>query len=312
MQKQNPEQILRNLRRLFEPAKEIFYGIKSRTIPVWCSLVALGASLLLLVKIDLLLIYKTGWEEMYPFYHPLYRVYYFSVVTSGYWIWAWRQVFRRQKLIKMLHQVFTNSGLISRIGKMPRFIWDYPVDGVTRKIRFTNAGFPKQKFEEVRASLEAGLRVYIDDVKEIREEGAIEIRYSHIPMPTIVNYEASSTKSYQFFVGSTRARNKLSTLRDSPHLLVAGQTGGGKSTFLKQFITHLYTKNSAIQFLLVDLKGGLEFSLFENRRRITVAPNVRGAIKELKRIDLLIEKRMAFLKQEKCKDIDAYLARKKS
>jgi hypothetical protein len=42
----------------------------------------------------------------------------------------------------------------------------------------------------------------------------------------------------------------------------AGQTGGGKSTFLRQMITTLYLKNEKMDFILIDLKGGLEFQLF--------------------------------------------------
>lgn len=298
------------LGQLCEPFTEIFYGIKAKTIPMWCSALACALGLLLLLKIDLFLFKALGLRELYPSFWLLYKIYYFTAVTSGFWAWAWREIFRKRMLTKTLLNVFSNAGLISRIGRSPGFVSDYPIDGATRKIRLTNAGFPKAKFDEVKQSLEAGLRIYIDDFKEVREKGFVEIRYSHLPMPSIVNYEDSNTKAYQFLVGSTRAKKKYSRFKDCPHLMIAGQTGGGKSTFLRQFITHLWVKNKTIQFLLVDLKGGLEFSLFENRSRITVSPSVKDAIKELKKIDTMLEERMAFLKAEKCKDIDAYFAKK--
>ncbi len=310
--KKKPKTIEQALFQLWEPIAEIYHGVRARTIPAWCSVVAFLAGAVLLLKIDLFLFSKAGLRELYPFFPPLYKAYYFAAVTFGFWLWAWREVFRKRLLTKTLADVFSNAGLVSRIGRSPGFISDYPVDGVTRKARLTNAGFPKSKFEEVKQSLEAGLRIYIDDFKEIREKGIIEIRYSHIPMPSIVKYEEVDTKPYQFLVGSTRARKKYSNFRDTPHLMIAGQTGGGKSTFLRQFITHLWAKNKGIQFLLVDLKGGLEFSLFENRKRITVSPSVKEAIKELKKIDSMLEKRMAFLKAEKCKDIDAYFSKKRT
>lgn len=308
--KKKPKSIEQVLFSLWEPIPEIYHGVRARTIPPWCSVVAFVMGAVLLLKIDLFLVSKMGLRELYPFFPPLYKTYYFSAVTLGFWLWAWREVFRKRLLTKTLLHVFSNAGLVSRIGRLPGFVSDHPIDGATRKVRLTNAGFPKIKFEEVKPNLEAGLRIYIDDFREIREKGLIEIRYSHIPMPSIVKYEEADTKPYQFLVGSTRARKKYSNFRDTPHLMIAGQTGGGKSTFLRQFITHLWAKNKTMQFLLVDLKGGLEFSLFENRERITVSPSVKEAIKELKKIDTMLEKRMAFLKAEKCKDIEAYFAKK--
>jgi S-DNA-T family DNA segregation ATPase FtsK/SpoIIIE len=92
--------------------------------------------------------------------------------------------------------------------------------------------------------------------------------------------------------------------------LVAGQTGGGKSTFLRQMITTLYLKNEKIDFILIDLKGGLEFQLFENLERVRVVPSVASAINDLKRVEKMMNDRMGILKENKVKDIDA-LANKK-
>lgn len=301
------ETTFKNLWVLSQPVKELFYGFKTRTVPLWCSWFSLAVGVLLLLRIDHFLFSKTRFTTMYPYYPWLYRFYYFSLVTSGYWFWAWQEVFLKMQLMKRLTELFKNAGLVSRIGRMPQFISDTPIDDTSRKLKITNAGFPKSKFDEVKSFLESGLQIYVDDIKEIREKAFVEIIYSHIPMPDVVNYEKrTDKKAYEFVLGSTRSQERLGNLRSHPHLLVAGQTGGGKSTFLRQFITHLYIHNPSWEFVLIDLKGGLEFALFEKKKRICVVPDVKVAIRKLTGIDKVLTNRMELLKKNNCKDIDAY------
>ncbi len=53
-------------------------------------------------------------------------------------------------------------------------------------------------------------------------------------------------------------------LASLPHLLIGGQTGTGKSAFLRQLLVRLLTTYGPerIQLLLIDLKGGAEFQVF--------------------------------------------------
>ncbi|MBI4403531.1 MAG: hypothetical protein HY537_05190, partial [Deltaproteobacteria bacterium] len=64
-------------------------------------------------------------------------------------------------------------------------------------------------------------------------------------------------------------------------------------------------------FTLIDLKGGLEFQLFENVKRVSVRGDIASAIGELKELEEVIAKRFALLKANKCKDIAQYLQKPK-
>ncbi len=158
------------------PVRELYHGFRSRTVPPICAAVAVFGCLALAFRFDHLLLSKTRFSALYPYYPLLYRAYYFSAVSSGYWAWAWIQAALKVRLTRRLKELFQNAGLVSRTGRMPNFISDFPLDHVTRKLRLTNAGFPRAKFEEVKAELEAGLQVYIDDIKEKRETGVVEIQ----------------------------------------------------------------------------------------------------------------------------------------
>lgn len=213
------------------------------------------------------------------------------------------------------HALLTHSAPVSSfgakslpgLGKTPRFLSDTPLDEFTRKLRLTTANFPKQQFESAKPSLETSLRVYIDEIRENRTYGCIDIIYSYQPMSTHEALgELINLKKFHFKIGAARSRCIIGNLCETPHLLVAGQTGGGKSTFLRQLITTLYLKNESMAFVLIDLKGGLEFQLFEDLPRINVLPGISQAINELKRVEQQMLSRMDLLKKNKVKDIDAF------
>lgn len=300
---------VKNLRQLLSPVEELIVGVKSNTIPwQYCAGWMVASSLVLVLKVDHFLISHSRLKDLYPYYLPLYRVYAFSITTMGFWLWAWVQVRRKREKLAALTAAFKNAGLQSKIGRLPNLISDYALDPIIRKMRITNAGFPISKFQEQAKYLESELGIYIDLMKESREAKAIDIVYSHFPMAEQVLYnQEDATRSYEYIVGRTRAHIITASFRDIPHLLVAGQTSGGKSTFLRQLIVHTHRRHKSTRFLLIDLKGGLEFSLFEGRKQFVVVPNVLGAIEELKRVDQLLDERMALLKSHQCKDIDSFL-----
>ncbi len=91
--------------------------------------------------------------------------------------------------------------------------------------------------------------------------------------------------------------------------MVAGQAGGGKSTFLRGLITTLYLNNQGIEFTLIDLKGGLEFQTFENLKRVKVdQKRSSGCFHTLQFLEATLTEQTNLLKQMIAKDIDAYLA----
>jgi len=309
---QRIEKTIKNLKILFSPIVEIYYGIKSNTIPWhYCAGWLICITIILLFKIDHFLITHTRLKDLYPYYSPLYKFYAFSFSTFGFWLWAWIQVKKKREKLLTLTNAFKNAGLVSTIGRLPNLVSDFALDPVIRKMRVTNAGFPVSKFQEQSKYLESELGIYIDVVKENRETRVIDIIYSHFPMAEMVLYtQDEATKAYEYSVGKTRSHTIVANFKDIPHLLIAGQTGGGKSTFLRQLIVHIHLNNKSAKFLLIDLKGGLEFSLFEDRKQFVVVPSVLEAIEELKQIDKILDNRMSVLKNNQCKDIESYFKKK--
>ena len=295
---------------LTRPLLEVFYGIRADRFP-WAECLLWGdiAGAMILLHLDQVLFRRIGIENLYPVRAQFYYSYCAVLMTSGFWFWGAFQCALRNKLIQRLTQVFIEAGLKSPLGKLPTFIFDYPVDEFTRKLRLGRSCFSKDQFERAKPALESSLQIYIDEMRENREHGSLDIIYSHSPMPSMTKIESiAEIPALSFVIGKTRAKQLTTSLQKVPHLMVAGQTGGGKSTFLRSLITTLYLNNPAFKFTLIDLKGGLEFQTFENTTRIKVIPSVKQAVTNLQNIETRLKERMDLLKANDCKDIDAFLA----
>lgn len=292
------------------PPIEIFHGLRTKRIPtdgciLWTNMVLI----LIISRLDQKLWKCVGIESFYPSTPLTYYPYCAVLALSGFWCWGVFQTALRLKLTRRLTTVFSHAGLKNSLGRFPSFISDYPIDEFTRKLRLGRNGFSKDQFEKAKSSLESNLQVYIDEFRESREHGTIDIIYSHSPMPELTHIDdIGKLAPLTFVIGKTRAQQIVASLKEVPHLMIAGQTGGGKSTFLRGLITALFLNNRDFEFTLIDLKGGLEFQTFENLKRVEVVPNVSQAVTALKTLGTLLEDRMALLKTNECKDIDAYLA----
>ena len=295
---------------LTRPLLEVFYGIRADRFP-WAECLLWGdfAGAMILLHLDQWVFRRIGIEKFYPVRAQFYYVYCAVLMLGAFWLWGVFQCVLRNKLIQRLTQVFIEAGLKSPLGKLPTFIFDYPVDEFTRKLRLGRSSFSKDQFERAKPVLESSLQIYIDEMRENREHGSLDIIYSHSPMPSMTKIEdITQIPALSFVIGKTRAKQLITSLQKVPHLMVAGQTGGGKSTFLRGLITTLYLNNKDFIFTLIDLKGGLEFQTFENLNRIKVIPSVKQAITNLQHLESTLKERMDLLKANDCKDIDAYLA----
>jgi S-DNA-T family DNA segregation ATPase FtsK/SpoIIIE len=277
-------------------------------MPLGPLLLAAGALQLgVFLHVDRILFRLLSIPSFYPTSLRAFASYYLVLIGTPFSLWAAARMLKRRRLIERLTQVFNAAGLKNNLGNPPRFLSDRPLDAVTRKLRVTSSVLPLAAFQKAKPALESGLQIYVDEFREIRKLGAVEVIYAHEPMPTVFQPDLSVTrKAGRFLVGATRSREVETSLMEVPHLLVAGQTGGGKSTFLRQFITSLYLAPGKARFLLVDLKGGLEFQVFEGLERVVVPDSMAKAVTLLADVAKEVETRMQLLKAGRAKDVEAY------
>ncbi len=90
------------------------------------------------------------------------------------------------------------------------------------------------------------------------------------------------------------------------HMIIAGATGGGKSTLVRSMIMHISAFVLA-EMILVDLKSGLEFGPLQELRGVThFGDDIKTAISLISLVEEISKERLRKLRATSCKDISAY------
>ncbi|MGE4133301.1 MAG: FtsK/SpoIIIE domain-containing protein [Bdellovibrionales bacterium] len=295
---------------VWQPAVEVAYGLRTNSINwLWCLSVGAVTSSIIAIRLDskLFSLVHMGWM-LPPGGAVPHLIYAISFSLSGFYFWGIWQTALYFRVMKRLTTVFQTAGLKNAMGKLPGFVFDKPLDEATRKMRLTRSNLTLAQFQGAKDSLESALQVYIDEISENRERGTVDIIYATLAMPKEVKIsDFRSIGKRKFLVGGTRAKSVYFDFDETPHLLVGGQSGGGKSTFLRQLITTLYLNNPTYRFSLIDLKGGLEFQIFEDLKRVQTIPSTKGALDILARLEGELGRRMEVFKRSGAKDISAYM-----
>ena len=197
----------------------------------------------------------------------------------------------------------------------PRYIQEEKVeDYVYRAYYKLPAGMGirhiREKIEEIELFLNAEVDVYRHEEYAIIEIGTGKM-YHKEQYDKDILLDKLRAKEYvlPLIVGTSRTGFQIVDLIQHPHFLVGGQTGGGKSVFMRQALITLlyYVSPEKLRMYMVDLKGGLEFQLFEN------APHVEGiakgqyeALEMLMEIEDEMERRFELLYDAKVENVIEY------
>jgi S-DNA-T family DNA segregation ATPase FtsK/SpoIIIE len=156
------------------------------------------------------------------------------------------------------------------------------------------------------------VRIYNDGNKivvEIPNKGETVLFGDFMNSP---NYRTIKSKTTVPIGQNERGEIIYGDLCKMPHMLVAGQTGSGKSVFLNTIITALLMKNSPIdlKMILIDPKM-VEFDRFKPIHHIRYVSETSEAVSILQQLCDEMDRRYAILAQAGCRDIDAYNERHK-
>lgn len=139
-----------------------------------------------------------------------------------------------------------------------------------------------------------------------------EVNYTHI-----INDIPENRDPFTIPIGvGQNGRRHYASFSDMVHMLVAGTTGSGKSTFLHGTLLSLAQRVSPemAKFILVDLKGGMEFNFYTGLPHLLQIPQAPTGIIDNRDAVLPVvmylieegEKRMAILKKDDCQNIGQY------
>jgi hypothetical protein len=284
---------------------ELWKGF-ARQDPALFRCMALGglAGLAILLEIDVWTFKHTNLWRFYPADGWIFRVYVLAAIwlpVLSFGIWVRND---KKKFSAKLKEVFDLVGLKNAIGSYPNFLSLEPITGGTMKLRLTNGAFPINEWQKRKERLEANMRVFIDEIKQVPERGIIEMTFSYEPMPTKVTIEnIRGFRDYKFLIGRDRSKSYVGSFVDNPHFLIGGESGGGKSAFLRQLITTIKVNQPEAEFHLLDFKGGVEFWQFEKLPGMNVVSDIAKAARSLQGIAANIEVRTKKLREMNLTDI---------
>lgn len=117
--------------------------------------------------------------------------------------------------------------------------------------------------QDHQGEIEAALNAYIAD---IQLKAQTNILYLHVVKATTAlttsepwNMKYLSQKSFELALGRSLSGIKYINLSITPHVLIGGTTGSGKSVLLKSLLMQCAMKEASI--FIADFKGGVDFGL---------------------------------------------------
>ena len=199
------------------------------------------------------------------------------------------------------------TGLKNAKGQVPKIISIISKGEYRSRVLIEAFGVGLNKFEAQKDSLIAGFRQAIESIVLHKDKGRVEIHLCQHDLPKVIDFQELYThikEPYSFIVGQSLRGPIVQTIRDLPHLLVSGATGGGKSVFFRSTMLSLLKSSSHIQLYLLDLKRGVEVKEFTQLPNVKTAKNESDAVSILGALVKEMNRRYKILEDKGQKLID--------
>ena len=175
------------------------------------------------------------------------------------------------------------------------------------RLLIRSEGIGTEHYESKKSDLKSAFGAAVEDIQSADNPKYIEITLAKRKIPETCNYRDLTEKikkTYAFLIGESIGGTLFQSIRDLPHMLIAGTTGGGKSVFFKQVILCLMHTSQRLQMYLLDLKGGVEMKEFSELPNVAVAKNERDAVFLLRRIKAEMDSRFKYMEEKGYKKIE--------
>ena len=256
---------------LFDVNREIFRGFVTNAIPTYiCILVGIFLSGALLIYLDAWL-FSLFHKKMFLIRPGKIRDWVGLLsIFAGFYGWGIYRLFKRVMTTKKLDQAFINAGLETKLKERPKFYSDYPIDEFGRRLTLRAGGLPLSSFFTAKDHLESNLNVNITKMENPKNNKEfVDVIYTTEPMPELwILDNLIAYKDFSFPIGLSHRGEIKANLKDIPHFLVAGESGAGKSTFIRMMLTVLLANNEDLEIYYLDFKSGMENQVFVSKYQL--------------------------------------------
>lgn len=174
-------------------------------------------------------------------------------------------------------------------------------------LTFISYGIPVHIWIDNQEKIESTLNLRIDTIEEGKNCRQIVVRcvsgkYS-LPEKLVWDKGKFSSKESVIVLGESITSNVTVDLSKTPHILIGGSTGSGKSVLLKLLLMQCVVKGSKIY--IADFKGGVDFPPIW-REKCEIITQQGKLLKILDETVAELESRKTLLCQSGCHNIDDY------
>jgi S-DNA-T family DNA segregation ATPase FtsK/SpoIIIE len=169
---------------------------------------------------------------------------------------------------------------------------DHLQDGLNNKRTMIDLTLNDIRSLKLDRKLLQNVKGLLDKKKKLRKEielsydGVLKIKVYNEPLTKLFHYSEeviSKCKGWEVPIGESRSGIIKMDFEKKAHIIVAGTTDFGKSNWVNCSInTLIKNKPDEVSFILIDLKGGLEFNRYRHLKQIKdYATNVKEAQRAL-------------------------------
>lgn len=213
-------------------------------------------------------------------------------IGTGIWVRSIRTKFMR---------IFQRARIVNGLGDTPKLIREQKLDSDRRVYVFDANGIGISRFEERREEIESHFKTNLESIKYGVHKGKILLTFSKQSIPNRIHFTEvlaqMSLPRESFYLGITAEGPKTQGIAELPHMLIAGTTGSGKSTFFKQCLLGLLESSPHLQMYLIDLKSGLEMIDFKKAPNVQVIKDIDSAVKVLGLVEREMKNRFEYLEE---------------
>lgn len=210
---------------------------------------------------------------------------------------------------KKIHDNLLRIGFTNNAGESPILFSKRKYVKNPRVIimEFAHNGIPMKEWEEKRLKIEAALNLNIIKMKYSKNMRRIILytAYAKNLMSKTLYWKDSylSKENFVLVLGENSLDREIVRLEKTPHILLGGSTGSGKSVMLKLLVMQCVKKGATVY--IADFKGGVDFSpIWHKKCKIVMEEN--ALLDRLTDIVGELEKRKEILRNSHCENIDKY------